>query len=174
MIVRRHEDGSVEITDEFWRALTAKARSEPEWTKFLEDTKAKLAILFDSKTHNERGPTESWPHATSREEFIKLVERRYESLTAQVDKRIEEAVRAQSTQFKSLVKAEVKKTMLEQIRLNALAQANLVANYELHLTKPNYFSPGLGAMVDVDMSSVTFENQSGRLARSEEHTSELQ
>lgn len=165
MIVRKHEDGSIDITDEFWRALTAKAHSEPEWTKFLEDTKAKLAVLFDTKAHNERGPTESWPHATSREEFIKLVERRYESLTAQVDKRIEEAIRAQSTQFKAAMKAEVKKTMLEQIRLNALAQANLVANYELHLTKPNYFSPGLGAMVDADMSSVTFDNHSGRLAQ---------
>lgn len=164
MIVRRHQDGSTEITDEFWRALTAKAHSEPEWTKFLEDTKAKLAILFDNGAHKERSPTESWPQAASREEFIKLVEQRYESLTAQVNKRIEEAIRTQSTQLKTMMQTEAKKTMLDQIRLNALAQANLVANYELHLTKPNYFSPGLGATIDPDLSSVTFNKKSGRIA----------
>jgi SUN domain-containing protein 1/2 len=164
MIIRRHQDGSAEITDEFWRALTAKAHSDPEWTKFLEDTKAKLAILFDNAAHSERSPTESWPQAASREEFIKLVESRYENLTVQVNKRIEDAIRAQSAQFKTMMKAEAKKTMLDQIRLNALAQANLVANYELHLTKPNYFSPGLGATIDPDLSSVTFDNKPGRIA----------
>ena len=165
MIIRRHADGTTEITDEFWRALTAKARSEPEWTRFLEDTKAKVATLFDSSAHNERAATDSWPQVASREEFIKLVERRYENLTVQVDKRIDEAIRAQTAQIQTTMHAEVKKAMMDQIRLNALAQANLVANYELHLTKPNYFSPGLGAMIDPDLSSVTFKNKPGRIAQ---------
>jgi SUN domain-containing protein 1/2 len=165
MIVRRNEDGSSEITDEFWMALTGKTRSsmgDSEWANYIQQTKSKLGELFDSTAHQERSHTDSWPQAVSRDEFVTFMERRYENLTAQVDKNIDEAIRAQSAQFKTMVQAEARKTMMDQIRLNSLAQANLVANYELHLTKPNYFSPGLGAIVEPDLSSVTFNNKPGR------------
>jgi SUN domain-containing protein 1/2 len=164
MIVRRNEDGSSEITDEFWMALTGKTRSsmgDNEWARYIEQTKTKLGELFDTTTHQERSHTDSWPQAVSRDEFVTFMERRYENLTAQVDKKIDEAIRSQSAQFKTMVQAEARKTMMDQIRLNSLAQANLVANYELHLTKPNYFSPGLGAVVEPDLSSVTLSNRPG-------------
>ncbi|KAI4672635.1 uncharacterized protein J4E78_001136 [Alternaria triticimaculans] len=166
MIVRRNEDGTSEITDDFWMALTGKTRSsmgDKEWARYIEQTKTKLGELFDTTAQQERSHTESWPQAVSRDEFVTFMERRYENLTAQVDKKIDEAIRAQSAQFKTMVQAEARKTMMDQIRLNSLAQANLVANYELHLTKPNYFSPGLGAVVDPDMSSVTYNHRAGRL-----------
>ncbi|CAG5163317.1 uncharacterized protein ALTATR162_LOCUS6407 [Alternaria atra] len=165
MIVRRNEDGSSEITDEFWMALTGKTRSsmgDREWASYVQQTKTKLSELFDTTAHQERRHTDSWPQAVSRDEFVTFMERRYENLTVQVDKKIDEAIRAQSAQFKTMVQAEARKTMMDQIRLNSLAQANLVANYEHHLSKPNYFSPGLGAIVEPDLSSVTFNNKPGR------------
>ncbi|KAF1942996.1 hypothetical protein EJ02DRAFT_421618 [Clathrospora elynae] len=158
MIVRRHEDGSTEITDDFWRALTSKARSnidDPEWFRYLEDNKAKLRDLFDTSTAQERTHTETWAQVVTREEFVSHIERQYQNITTRVDEKIRASILAQETQLRTMVREEARKAMLDNIRLSALAQANLVANYELHLTRPNYFSHGLGAMVDADYSSAT-------------------
>ncbi|KAG9194578.1 hypothetical protein G6011_04613 [Alternaria panax] len=165
MIVRRKADGSTEISEEFWAALLGKARStetEADWQEFLEGSKKKLQDLLNPALHQDRGYTSTWPEAVTREEFVRQIERSYQNMTVQVDKKIDEAIRAHSAQFQTMVHAEARKTMMDQIRLNSLAQANLVANYELHLTKPNYFSPGLGAIVEPDLSSVTFNNKPGR------------
>jgi SUN domain-containing protein 1/2 len=165
MIVRRKEDGSTEISEEFWSALLGKARStetEADWHDFLEGSKKKLQDLLNPALHQDRGYTSTWPEAVTREEFIRQIEKSYQDMTVRVDKKIDEAMRAHSTQFQTMVQAETRKTMMDQIRLNSLAQANLVANYEHHLTKPNYFAPGLGAIVEPDLSSVTFNNKPGR------------
>ncbi|KNG47017.1 spindle pole body-associated protein sad1 [Stemphylium lycopersici] len=170
LIMRRHNDGSFEISDNFWHALLSKARSnsDPEWASYLEETKEKLRDLFDPTAWKERNanskPTDTWVEAVTRDEFVHQVEKQYKNITERVDKQLNEAIRAQSAELKVMMKTEAKKTMMDQMRLNALAQANLVANYELHLTKPNYFSPGLGAMIDPDLSSVTFNNKPGRIA----------
>ncbi|CAE7200632.1 Spindle pole body-associated protein sad1 [Pyrenophora teres f. teres] len=167
MLMRREEDGSLRISDEFWHALLSKARSsenDSEWARFLADSKGKLRDLFDPSVHHERGNTETWAEAVTRDEFVRHMEKQYHNITSRVDKKVEEAIRAQSAQIKTTMQAEAKKMMMDQIHLHALAQANLVANYESHLTKPNYFSPGLGAIIDPDMSSTTFYNRPGRLA----------
>ncbi|KAL1798779.1 hypothetical protein ACET3X_002816 [Alternaria dauci] len=165
MIVRRNEDGSTEISEEFWAALLGKARStetDADWRDYLEGSKKKLQDLLNPALHQDRGHTTTWPEAVTREEFIRQIEKSYQNMNTRVDEKIDEAMRAQSAQFQTMVQAETRKTMMDQIRLNSLAQANLVANYEHHLTKPNYFSPGLGAIVEPDLSSVTFNNKPGR------------
>jgi SUN domain-containing protein 1/2 len=165
MVIKRHEDGSAEISDDFWRALTSKAEStDPEWVRFLGETKEKLDELFDNHAHHDRKHMEAWPQAVSRDEFISHIEAKYQNLTLEVDKKIEEAIRAQAVQIKALVKEESKRAMMDQLRLNALAEANLVANYQLRFNRPNYFSPGLGTVVDPELSSVTFNNHPGRIA----------
>jgi SUN domain-containing protein 1/2 len=168
MVVKRYEDGSSEISDDFWRALTSKAksavRSDPEWVAFLTDTKEKLDALLDNQAHNERTYMEAWPQAVSREEFISHIENRYQNLTLEVDKKIEDAIHAQAVQLKSMFKEEAKRAMMDQVRLSALAESNLVANYQVRFNRPNYFSPGLGAIVDPSISSVTFNDAPGRIA----------
>jgi SUN domain-containing protein 1/2 len=168
MVVKRHEDGSSEISDDFWRALTSKAkssvRSDPEWASFLVGTREKLDELFDNQAHHDRKHMEAWPQAVSREEFMSHIEAKYQNITLEVDKKIEEAIRTQATQIKALVKEETKTAMMAQLRLSALAEANLVANYQLRFNRPNYFSPGLGTVVDPALSSVTFNNAPGAIA----------
>jgi SUN domain-containing protein 1/2 len=140
-----------------------RSPDDPEWKAFVEDTEAKLRDTFDPTAAQQRGLTDVWAQAVTRDEFIRHVEEHYRNVTAQVDKKIEEAIRAQAVQLKSLVKEETKRAMMDQIRLNALAEANLVANYQTRFNRPNYFSPGLGAVIDPELSSVTFRDAPGRL-----------
>jgi SUN domain-containing protein 1/2 len=168
MVVRRHEDGSTEISDEFWRALISKARSksdDPEWIRYLQDNKIKVDTLFDPAARKERSHTEVWAHAVTRDEFTMHIERQYQNITKLVEEKIKDATQDQSAQLKTMVEVEAKKTAVKNIRLSALAEANLVANYQLHLQKPNYFSAGLGAIIDKDMSSATFNDNTNYFAR---------
>ncbi|KAF1839436.1 hypothetical protein BDW02DRAFT_539620 [Decorospora gaudefroyi] len=167
MVVRRGKDGSTEISDDFWHALSSKARSavkdDPEWTRFLEESQAKLRAVFDTTAAQQRVQTDAWAQAITRDEFIGHIERQYENITTQVDKKIDEALRLQSDKLQKTMREESRRAVMDHIRLNALAEANLVANYQFHLSQPNYFSPGLGAIVDAERSSVTFNNHPGRL-----------
>lgn len=156
LIVRRHEDGRSEISDDFWQALQAKLRSEeenPEWVQYLTQVKQKLDDIFDHSV--DRDDTKVRPQAVSRQEFLELIDQRFRELSTRVNENIEEAFKSQTEKFQSLVTAEAKKAMIESVRLQSLAQTNLVANYELHLKSPNYFSPSLGAVVVPHLTSAT-------------------
>ncbi|RMZ72586.1 spindle pole body-associated sad1 [Pyrenophora seminiperda CCB06] len=167
MIMRREKDGSVKISDEFWHALLSKARSsegDTEWARFLADSKSKLRDLLDPSLLHERAHTDTIAKAVTRDEFVRHMEKQYQNITERIDKKFEESIRTQSALIKTMVQTEARKSMMEQIHLHALAQANLVANYETHLTKPNYFSTGLGAVIDPDMTSATFHMRPGWFA----------
>lgn len=163
MILRKYDDGHQEITDGFWHALVDKARSNeasPEWNDFLKQIDQKVRNMSGVLRDNENAP--SWDQIVSRDEFAATMEKHYNTISERVDEKISEAIRGQIDQIKSIVQAEARKTMLDNIRLQSLAQTNLVANYELHLRKPNYFSPGLGAIVEPTMTSATFSDISNQ------------
>ncbi|KAI8942568.1 hypothetical protein NX059_000626 [Plenodomus lindquistii] len=156
LIVQRHEDGRSEISDDFWQALQAKLRSKedsPEWREYLSHTKQKLDDILDISAH--RDDTKTRPQAVSKQEFLEIIDKRFRELSTRVNLNIEEAVKSQTDQFSALVSAEAKKAMIDSVRLQSLAQTNLVANYELHLKAPNYFSTGLGAVIEPRLTSAT-------------------
>jgi SUN domain-containing protein 1/2 len=157
VIVRRQPDGRREITDEFWHALINKANTsgnDAEWVDFINSNRNKLRDLFGIPILNKE--TEARPEAVSRREFIQMIEDHYKTKSTEIDEKIFEAIKGQATQIKAIAQSEARKAMVDSIRLQSLAQSNLLANYELTLQKPNYFSTGLGALVIPSLTSATF------------------
>ncbi|KAF2829271.1 hypothetical protein CC86DRAFT_187433 [Ophiobolus disseminans] len=157
MIVRRHADGRREITDDFWHALIGKAHSkgsDPVWIDYLKSNEQKLRDFF-GKSFDVDGASH-WPEAVSRQEFVDTMSVHYKSIAAQVDEKISDAIKGQAAQIKSIAQAEVRQATVDSIRLRALAESNLVANYELTYRKTNYFSSGLGAHIVPTLTSATF------------------
>lgn len=164
LIVRRLEDGRREISEDFWQALQTKLRSEedsPEWMEYLTQLRQKLDDIFDNSV--DRDDTNTIPQAVSRQEFLELMDQRFRDLSTRVNENIEEAFQSQTEKFQSLISAEAKKAMIDNIRLQSLAQTNLVANYELHLKAPNYFSASLGAVIEPQLTSATRLDRRGWL-----------
>ncbi|KAF1928121.1 uncharacterized protein M421DRAFT_101475 [Didymella exigua CBS 183.55] len=164
VVVRRHPQGRLEITDDFWNALLSKAQSkdgDATWIDFLKANSKKVQAL-DSKPVDS-GAT-ARPQIVGREEFMKTVREHYENISTDVDRKIVEAFKTHETKVKTMIQAEARKTLMDSIRLQSLAQSNLVASYELNLKKPNYFSTGLGALVEPGRTSSTYDNSSTSLA----------
>lgn len=160
IVVHRHPDGRREISDEFWTALLSKVESQgddSEWVNFLKRNRNKLDDIFGSRIDDDAHKIVH--EAVPRHEFVELMQQHYKNISTRVDEKILESIRGQSEQIKSVARSEAKKVMMDQIRLTSLAQSNLVANYELNMRKVNYFSPGLGALVDPTLTSATFYNK---------------
>ncbi|KAF1846649.1 SAD1 protein [Cucurbitaria berberidis CBS 394.84] len=165
MIVRKHKDGHLEITDQFWHALVSKTRSNGdsvEWNELMKQITLKVKGISGVVPGDS---TTSWDQIVSREEFVATMAELRNTFHTGVDEKISKAIRAQTDQITAVAQAEARKTMLDNIRLQSLAQANLLANYELHLRKPNYFSLGLGAVVEPTMTSATFTNIPSRYVK---------
>lgn len=164
IVVRRHPDERLEITDDFWNALLSRVQSESSnttWTDFLKSNKQKVDDL-DSKLVDV-GTLSARPQILNRDEFIKAMRQHYEFISADVDRKITESLKTHEMQMKSLIQAEARRTLMDSIRLQSLAQSNLIANYELTLKKPNYFSVGMGALIEPSRTSSTFDNGSSSL-----------
>ncbi|KAF1919706.1 UNC-like C-terminal-domain-containing protein [Ampelomyces quisqualis] len=161
IVVRRNPGGTLEITDEFWNALSSKAKSaenNAEWIEFLELNKDKLrAVLGVPRNARTSDPH---PEALSQDEFLALIQDHYRKISAQVDEKVAKALKSQITQITAIAQKEAKKAITDSIRFHALAQSNLLTNYELNLRKANYFSLGLGAVVDPTLTSATFSDDS--------------
>ena len=156
LLVRRYEDGRSEISDDFWQALLTKLRSEEddaEWLEFLKQTKQKLDDIFDHSV--ERDDTAVRPQAVSRQEFLTLLDERFRELSPRINEKIIRTMEHESNRLKTFISDEARNALIENVRLQSLAQAHLVANYELHLQSPNYFSVGLGAVIDPQLTSTT-------------------
>lgn len=165
LVVRRHSDGRHEITDDFWNALLSKVRSEGDdagWSEYLKANNQKVQDLDGRPV--DVGKSTVRPGLVSRNEFISTMEQHYKTNSANVDQKILEALKTHEAQIKSLIQAEARKTLMDSIRLQSLAQSNLIANYELNLKKPNYFSTGLGALVEPGRTSSTFDDSPTWLA----------
>jgi SUN domain-containing protein 1/2 len=165
IVVRRREDGTAEISDEFWQALISKttAMDNVTWTEFLKANENKTKTLFS--TTLDMTNSADWPEAVSRKEFLETMQASYDKLSTEVDAKIFEAINRHSSSIKELVQTETKKVMVDTLRLQSLAQSNLIANYELTLQKANYFSRGLGAVVIPALTSATFFDKPGLLSK---------
>ncbi|KAF9694424.1 hypothetical protein EKO04_007356 [Ascochyta lentis] len=165
VVVRRYPDGRREITDEFWNALLSKAQSkgnDANWIEFLRANSQKVQAL-DSEPIDVGKPA-ARPEIVHRREFMEMMRQHYKTISTDVDQKILESFKTHEPEIKSLIQAEVRKTSRDFIRLESLAQSNLVASYELSLKKPNYFSTGLGAIIEPGRTSSTFDDSSSRLA----------
>lgn len=167
--VHRHPDGRKEISNEFWKALLSKAQSEhgtAEWEGFLVKNKEILKEIFRVK--DEYAPT-TQPYAVSRNEFMELMEDHYKSQSTRIDeaiaKAVHEALRTSREEIIATAEAEGKKALYANMRLISFANSNLIANHELTLKKVNYFSLGLGVLIDPRLTSATFSDRAGILAK---------
>ena len=161
IVVRRHPDDRLEITDDFWNALLSKADSKSNdaaWMEFLRVNSQKIQGLYstpiDSSTPAAR------PHMVYRDEFVQTMR----DHSSNVEQKIIEALKTHETEIKSLIHDEVRKARMHSIHLQSLATSNLLANYELNLKKHNYFSTGLGALIQPDLTSSTHDGRSTSLA----------
>lgn len=158
LTVTRQPDGSNKIEDGFWRLLQGRMKqegfhgsSDVDWDKFFKDNQDKLSAIW-SKSFDASKPH---PYAVRREEVIKLLDDNWTKMSTHVDKKIAEVVKSIDKEVKKAVTKEAKQAYLDQIRLQSLAMTNLVSNMELSLKKVNYFSRGLGATIDPDITSPT-------------------
>lgn len=155
----QRRNGVLEISDEFWSAILHKANTPAgmaAWTEFLKQNDDKLRGHFGvSKSADTRG---TQLEAVSKQEFLALVQKHYDKLSTQVNEKVSEALQSQASQIKAIAEAEARKAVIDSIALHTLAQSNLLANYELNLRKPNYFSIGLGAIVDPYFTSTTLSD----------------
>ncbi|PVI03549.1 hypothetical protein DM02DRAFT_246900 [Periconia macrospinosa] len=156
--VTKLPDGSVKVDDDFWRALQGKMKKEGfhgisdiDWDSFLESNAEKLTAVWT----NSFDASKPHPYAVNRKEVTKLLEDNWHKMSALVDKKIAEAVKTMEKDLKTVVTRQVERASLDKIRLQSLAAANLVTNMELSLKKVNYFSQGLGATIDTDVTSPT-------------------
>ena len=163
MVIRRHPDERLEITDDFWNALLSKAQSKSDdatWIQFLEANSQKVQRLESTPIDTSTAR----PQIIHRDDFAKAMRKQYETLSGDVEQKIAEAMKQHEIQTKSLIHDEVRRALMVNIRIQSLAQSNLLANYELNLKKPNYFSTGLGALIEPDLTSSTHDGRSSSLA----------
>jgi SUN domain-containing protein 1/2 len=164
--VIRHPDNSIEIPDEFWRALEVKMREEGlsgpggsgvfEWNEFL--TKNNYKILRQMRG-DIRASVNSLVHEiVDLPFFVDLVEKEYSKLSALVDKKVEEKVKEKlKAASKSIAKEAAKSAVLDHVRIESLALTNLIANSEISLRKVNYFSLRLGTRINTYETSSTLD-----------------
>lgn len=146
LVERNKETGELKVMDDFWHTLTKRLLNEGIAPK---DTVAQWRMFL----HRNEGYMKNWMkdqiggyELVSAERFTDMVKKELED-TAQ---KLEELAQAAGSQA---AVQEVRK--LPIVSLNAIAQANLVANTELALKSINFFSPTLGAIVDPYLTSPT-------------------
>jgi SUN domain-containing protein 1/2 len=165
MVVRRLPNGKLEINEDFWNALSNKFMSGGDeiWSDFIMNNQEKLRDVLG--VHVDSNQSDAIPEAVSRREFLTLVQEHYKKISTKVDEKVFQAIQGQASQIKAIAQAEAKKAMIDSIRLHTLAQSNLLANYELNLRRPNYFSLGHGAIIDPTLTSATYVVNPSRWAR---------
>lgn len=169
-VVRLHPDGHLEITDDFWTALLSKTQSQsddPTWAEYLRANKEKVDDMNSKPT--EFNATKIRPQIIDRNELIGAMQEHYKIISEDVDAKIIEALTNLETkvkaELKSVVQTEARLALLDNVSLQSLAQSNLVANYELNIKKPNYFSPVMGALVDPNLTSATHTSNATSFGR---------
>ncbi|KAF2645283.1 hypothetical protein P280DRAFT_390245 [Massarina eburnea CBS 473.64] len=178
IIVGTNNDGTMKISDEFWNALAKRMSSEgllvgssPEWEAFLARNKEKIVETLD-KSHDA---SNTRTRILDRDEFRELIEENWTQFSDRVDKKIYDFVKKMEKEVKEAVTNEVPKAVakeaarqakgayVDQIRLHALALTNLAINTEIMIGQPNYFATGLGAVVDMSITSPTLTETPGWL-----------
>lgn len=167
------QTGKPEIPDDFWRALLSKIKNEgltdllttkdAEWIAFLEKNEVKLQATVDK--HLESGIMKDYAkrfdkefnlairnsQVLTRDEFLKLMREDFLTYVNQIDAKVDRALK----DVKESAKKAGAEIVKDQIRLESLAYANLIANSELAIKKVNFFSTGIGARVDPLLTSPT-------------------
>jgi hypothetical protein len=176
--VRKGKNGQLEVDDQFYQALVNKLEEDGNmstrngrnnaWRNFIKDndeflrknTHQRVDELVLEHLDERFDKALEQREILSRDEFIELLQKDYLKLSDKVDQEIEKM----RTQIKKETKASiwaatndaVAKISVDQIRLQSLAYANLVANAELTLKNVNYFSHFLGAQIEPILTSPTY------------------
>lgn len=144
------QSGKPEITDDFWRALLSKMQKEgfgdpstakeQDWAAFLKKNEAKVEGMFGNALESRLAKH----NILTRDQFMELMDENYTRLSDRIQKKLDASIKEIGN-----------KAVRNQMRIESLAYANLVANSELALKTVNFFSPGLGAKVDPYLTSPT-------------------
>ncbi|KAF2273556.1 uncharacterized protein EI97DRAFT_153822 [Westerdykella ornata] len=159
VLATRGPDGTLSIPDDFWRAIASKMQAEglsdsstvSEWNAFLEHNRAKILRFMDDEI--KKSPLKNSFRIVWQDELMNMMRAEYAKLSSLIDTKVSEAVKVMS---KTIAKDASRNIVLDELRIESLALANLLANTELNLRKVNYFSPGLGARVDPYQTSSTY------------------
>ncbi|KAM3424410.1 hypothetical protein BST61_g6415 [Cercospora zeina] len=159
--VLEKENGEWVIPQLFWKALAHKMESRdasPVWEHFINANADKYRALMKEINAGDFAGLYQSHHLLTRDEFHDALSNHSLSVHYDLDKTIRkfrlsilEEVR--STALDVLEKSEIMSLARQQIR--ALGHANYVYNLDKKLNQINYFSPGLGAMVDPHYTSAT-------------------
>lgn len=168
-VKKNSQTGDFEVPDDFWLAIRDRVSAEgfgdvadeaASWDSFLHKNEAKIAGYVSNRVHKEVEKVSRQVDAlVSRPEFVAMVERAiskvsadlYQQVERQVDQRYETMVRNAEHAASRVAFDQIRQLPLKQ--LDTIAQANLIQNSELALKSVNFFSAGLGALVDPYLTS---------------------
>ncbi|KAF2708891.1 hypothetical protein K504DRAFT_468116 [Pleomassaria siparia CBS 279.74] len=154
VVSKRDKDGNIEIPDELWQAISSRilsGNSTPEMDNFLAKNEAKIAALVKGEYQRNAKGIQSFV----KEEVMEAMEQHYLKHHARVDNTFAEIKKTMKAEIAVAVKEQTRLEFLDRIRIQSLAVTNMVANAEVNLRKVNYFSTGLSAHVDPDLTSAT-------------------
>lgn len=144
MVQKNDATGEWDLPANFWNALRERLAHEGSaiaWDEFIATNKEKL----------ERTARESVDIATSKNEHV-ITQQQFIDRVQQVAAEV--GSRSALKMIKSLPKGDKGSNLLYNLVL-----ANLAHNTELAISSVNYFSYGLGAVIDPFMSSPTHEKE---------------
>lgn len=177
IVVRKGQDGEFEIPDQFWKALSSKitkdyalkpSDSTDDWELFWAQNWLKLHNYFETEFDARLNKVVDGQHAISQQMFSSLLEKKWKQLSEEVREH-NSAVEAAYKSLQSEILASAARTAREEShrtvqeaiwslpdeQLEILARANDIQNAWRAANSINFFSPGLGAIIDPHMTTPT-------------------
>ncbi|KAI9821742.1 MAG: hypothetical protein M1827_002323 [Pycnora praestabilis] len=175
IMVRRNEDtGDFEVLPEFWTALKEKIQQDfgtpnPSggfWNAFrTKNDRLKMSEefqpLFEKAFHQQE--------SMDKQEFIKLLQDNYEIMSGDIQRfgkvfedkfnHFNASLEGRTNVVADRVTRGILRRNLAPVQLDAMAWANLKKNLDIGLRHVNFFSIGLGAVVDPSLSSPTYHRR---------------
>ncbi|KAJ9627935.1 hypothetical protein H2203_003154 [Taxawa tesnikishii (nom. ined.)] len=160
VVPKNQQTGQFEIPEGFWLALKDRlvhdADSQvPSWESFINNNKAHIQELIDGNIQ----PLVTQNHIITKEMFTQLLEEnlaKHAALEEKYDRRFDHHI----SKFKHymLFQPHVPQD-IKALQLHNLALMNIARNTDIALHKVNYFSIGLGAVIDPYLTSTTHKRQ---------------
>ncbi|KAF2217137.1 hypothetical protein CERZMDRAFT_93194 [Cercospora zeae-maydis SCOH1-5] len=159
--VLEKENGELVIPQLFWQALAQKMESSdasPIWERFISTNEEKYRAYSNEVMAGNFEDMAKSHHLLTQGEFHDALSKHSLSVHHDLDQiirkfRLNVLEEARSAARDVLEKSEIMSLARQQIR--ALGHANYVYNLDKKLNQINYFSTGLGAMVDPHYTSAT-------------------
>lgn len=161
LIVDKQADGTYKIPEYFWQALKDR-EDAPAWERFVAKNKVELDSYVATHSENHLQTALDTKRLVSSEVFTDMLATNYEQMQANlrqladdIDARIA-TIHADTTKVATEI-FDQRFRHSSNAELNLLTSANLIRNAENALRSVNFFSPNLGAIVNPNLSSPTYQ-----------------